>query len=219
MDVWDANSISSAFTSHPCLVSQQTRCSGAQCINNLCDSDGCDFNSFRLGEKGFYGKNMELNTDQRFTVVTQFISSDNTTTGTLSEIRRLYIQNGQIIQNSKVNVPGIDSTTDSITDTYCEEQELAFNNTNTFRQPGGLAHVRSNMAKGMVMVMSIWNDHDGNMLWLDSNYPADGNSSEPGVSRGTCPVSSGKPQSIEITEINAMVTFSDIRFGDIGSTF
>ena len=29
------------------------------------------------------------------------------------------------------------------------------------------------MGRGMVLVMSLWDDHDANMLWLDSNYPLD----------------------------------------------
>ena len=29
------------------------------------------------------------------------------------------------------------------------------------------------MGRGMVLVMSLWDDHDANMLWLDSDYPLD----------------------------------------------
>lgn len=29
------------------------------------------------------------------------------------------------------------------------------------------------MDNGMVLVMSIWDDHEANMLWLDSTYPTD----------------------------------------------
>ena len=34
-----------------------------------------------------------------------------------------------------------------------------------------------------VLVMSIWDDHDVNMLWLDSIYPVNG--TKPGDARGT----------------------------------
>ena len=27
------------------------------------------------------------------------------------------------------------------------------------------------LEQGMVLVMSLWDDHNSNMLWLDSNYP------------------------------------------------
>ena len=29
------------------------------------------------------------------------------------------------------------------------------------------------MDRGHVLVMSLWDDHDVNMLWLDSDYPLD----------------------------------------------
>ena len=29
------------------------------------------------------------------------------------------------------------------------------------------------LARGHVLVMSLWDDHAANMLWLDSDYPPD----------------------------------------------
>jgi len=29
------------------------------------------------------------------------------------------------------------------------------------------------MENGMVLVLSLWDDHEAGMLWLDSNFPAD----------------------------------------------
>ena len=59
---------------------------------------------------------------------------------------------------------------------------------------------------------------DVNMLWLDSNYPANGNPSTPGIARGPCPTTSGVPADVEAEQPNATVKFSNIRFGPIGST-
>lgn len=70
------------------------RCSG------FCDPDGCDFNSYRLGNTSFYGPGKTVDTTKVFTVVTQFITDDGTDTGTLSEIKRFYVQNGVVIPNS-----------------------------------------------------------------------------------------------------------------------
>lgn len=56
------------------------------------------------------------------------------------------------------------------------------------------------------------------MLWLDSNYPLDKDASEPGVARGTCSADSGDPDTVESEHASASVTFSNIRFGPIGST-
>ncbi len=44
----------------------------------------------------------DIDTTQKITVVTQFLTSDGTDNGDLKEVRRFYVQNGQVIQNSKV---------------------------------------------------------------------------------------------------------------------
>jgi cellulose 1,4-beta-cellobiosidase len=44
----------------------------------------------------------------------------------------------------------------------------------------------------MVLVMSLWDDDEEHMLWLDSNYPPTGNPARPGVTRGSCAITSGK---------------------------
>eukprot|EP00666_Eupelagonemidae_sp_cell4sb_P009162 gene9162-13056_t len=52
------------------------------------------------------------------------------------------------------------------------------------------------MEQGMVLVMSLWDDHDVNMLWLDSTYPTNG-TCESGACRGSCATTSGDPKDIE----------------------
>ena len=93
------------------------RCEGTECGDNwsderydgICDKDGCDFNSWRLGDQSFFGPGADfaVNTEKPMTVVTQFITNDGTDTGDLVEIRRLYVQDGEIIQNSFADIPGI----------------------------------------------------------------------------------------------------------------
>ncbi|KAA1474614.1 Exocellobiohydrolase [Dentipellis sp. KUC8613] len=223
MDVWEANQVSTAFTPHPCSVSGQTLCTGEDCANpdrysGVCDPDGCDFNSFRMGDTSFYGAGKTVDTTKPFTVVTQFLTSDNTTTGTLSEIRRLYVQGGKVIQNSNTAIAGID-TANSITENFCTQQKTVFGDTNSFENHGGLKAMGQSFAKGVVLVMSVWDDYAANMLWLDSDYPTDASASSPGVARGTCATTSGVPADVESTEANNSVTFSNIKFGPIGSTF
>jgi cellulose 1,4-beta-cellobiosidase len=118
MDVWEANSMATAYTPHPCTVNGQTRCTGTDCSTGYCDPAGCDFNSYRMGNESFYGKGLTVDSSQKMTIVTQFITVDGTANGALSEIRRIYVQNGKVIQNSKVNIPGM-SAYDSITEPFC----------------------------------------------------------------------------------------------------
>lgn len=82
-----------------------------------------------------------------------------------------------------------------------------------------MTSVGKGLAKGMVLVMSLWDDHYANMLWLDSSYPTDASTSKPGVARGDCATSSGVPADVESQSPNAQVKYSNIRFGPIGSTF
>ncbi|KAG6815808.1 hypothetical protein H0H93_008971, partial [Arthromyces matolae] len=224
MDIWEANSISAAYTAHPCTdttglsICNGTACGTASRYATECDPDGCDFNSYRLGDTTFYGPGMTVDTTKKFTVVTQFISSDGTASGDLTEIRRLYVQNGVVIQNSNTNVAGM-ATYDSITEAFCDAEKTAFGDTAQFQARGALTGMGEAMKSGMVLVLSLWDDYAVDMLWLDSDYPTTSSASAPGVARGTCATTSGVPATVEANSPNASVTYSNIRFGDIGSTY
>ncbi|KAK0466939.1 cellobiohydrolaseI [Desarmillaria tabescens] len=225
MDIWEANSQAAALTPHVCSgITGQTRCTGTQCgagdarYDGVCDKDGCDFNSWRMGDETFLGPGLTVNTNSKFTVVTQFLTSDNTTSGTLHEIRRLYVQNGKVIQNSNSKFSGL-TQYNSITDSFCNDQKALFGDTNSFESRGGLAAMGDAFSAGMALVMSIWDDHAVNMLWLDSNYPTDAPASQPGISRGPCATTSGQPNDVESQSGNSQVIFSNIKFGPIGSTY
>lgn len=225
MDIWEANSVSAAYTAHPCSVDGQTECTGTDCgatsdsrYGGVCDPDGCDFNTYRLGNTSFYGPGGTVDTNSKFTVVTQFITSDGTSSGTLSEIRRLYVQDGVVIANGNTDVSGI-TTTNEITSAFCTQEKAAFGDEDSFSAHGGLANVGQAFETGMVLVMSLWDDHQANMLWLDSDYPTTGSASTPGIARGTCATTSGVPADVESSAASAKVTFSNIKYGTIGSTY
>jgi cellulose 1,4-beta-cellobiosidase len=224
MDIWEANINAAAYTPHPCSTDGQFRCEGTECgagdsrYDGVCDKDGCDFNSFRMGNESFLGEGDIVDTSSKFTVVTQFITDDGTDTGTLTEIRRIYVQNGKVIQNSAVNIDGIDPV-NSITDDFCAQQKTAFGDTNEFAAQGGMSAFSTKLQAGMVLTMSIWDDHAAEMLWLDSDYPTDASTSKPGVSRGPCATSSGVPADVEAASPNASVTYSNIKFGPLNSTY
>lgn len=183
----------------------------------VCDPDGCDFNSYRMGDTSFYGPGMTVDTTSKFTVVTQFITDSGDSSGTLSEIKRFYVQDGTVIPNSQSSISGV--TGNSITTAFCDAQKTAFNDTNVFDQKGGLAAMSTALSAGMVLVMSVWDDHYSNMLWLDSDYPLDKSASTAGVARGTCATSSGTPATVESANANAQVIYSNIKVGPINSTF
>nr|CAM98445.1 cellulose 1,4-beta-cellobiosidase [Phialemonium thermophilum] len=220
MDIWEANKVSAAYTPHPCTTIGQTMCTGDDCggtyssdrYAGICDPDGCDFNSYRMGDTSFYGPGKTVDTGSKFTVVTQFLTGSD---GNLSEIKRFYVQNGKVIPNSESKIAGVSGN--SITTDFCTAQKTAFGDTNVFEERGGLAQMGKALAEPMVLVLSVWDDHAVNMLWLDSTYPTD--STKPGAARGDCPITSGVPADVESQAPNSNVIYSNIRFGPINSTY
>ncbi|KAK4465483.1 Exoglucanase 1 [Cladorrhinum samala] len=223
MDIWEANMDATAYTPHVCSVNEQTRCEGADCgagddrYSSLCDKDGCDFNSFRLGNQEFYGPEKTVDTTKPFTIVTQFVTDDGTDTGTLKSINRFYVQDGKVIPNSQVVVEGVDPV-NNISDEFCTQQKTAFGDNNYFGTLGGMAAMGKSLEK-MVLVLSVWDDHAVSMNWLDSNFPNDADPSKPGVSRGRCDPEAGLPAKVEAAHPDASVIYSNIKLGAINSTF
>ena len=208
----EANSISTAYTPHPCTTVGQHRCEGDGCggtysetrYAGTCDPDGCDFNTYRQGVKDFYGPGMTVDTTKKFTVVTQFIKGSN---GELSEIKRYYVQNGQVIETPASTIAGNEGN--SITAAFCESQKTAFNDRDVFADKGGMSQFSKGVAAPMVLVMSLWDDHYSNMLWLDSTFPTDASPDEPGKGRGTCDIGSGVPSDIESSQANNQVIYCE----------
>ncbi|WYZ35197.1 hypothetical protein EsH8_I_001473 [Colletotrichum jinshuiense] len=223
MDIWEANKISTAYTPHPCGDNAYHSCVGDKCGGTYsstryagdCDPDGCDFNSYRQGNKNFYGPggSFTLDTTQKLSVVTQFIQ----TNGVLSEIKRFYVQNNNVIANSLSTVTG--NPGNSLTQDFCDKQKLAFGDDDIFKLRGGFAQMSKAVAAPMVLVLSLWDDHYANMLWLDSTYPVTAAPGTPGAERGSCPTTSGVPADVEANAPNSNVKFSNIKFGPINSTF
>lgn len=163
MDIWEANKISTAYTPHPCKSLTQQSCEGDACggtysttrYAGTCDPDGCDFNPYRQGNKTFYGpgSNFNVDTTKKVTVVTQFIKGSN---GKLSEIKRLYVQNGKVIGNPESEIASNPGS--SITDSFCKAQKPAFSDPDDFNKKGGWSGMSDALAKPMVLVMSLWHD-------------------------------------------------------------
>ncbi|KAH8889108.1 glycoside hydrolase [Thozetella sp. PMI_491] len=71
---------------------------------------------------------------------------------------------------------------------------------------GGLSGMGAALGRGMVLAMSIWNDPAQQMAWLDSG------------NNGPCASGQGTPANIQSQHPDTHVIFSNIRWGDIGST-
>ncbi|KAF7334722.1 Glucanase [Mycena venus] len=218
MDVWEANKIATAYAAHPCSILGQSTCTGTGCsapnshgilfTQGTCDQAGCDFNSYRMGDTTFYGPGLPVDTSQKITVVTQFIGSP------ITEIKRFYVQNGNVIPNSNSQISGV--TGNSITDSFCAAQKTAFGDTNTFASKGWVGRHVGSRWRWNGSEPAFEDDHAANMLSLDNQNQSP---SSPGVTRGTCSESSGAPTDVESASANAQVIYSNIKFGSINSTF
>ncbi|KAF2017996.1 glycoside hydrolase family 7 protein [Aaosphaeria arxii CBS 175.79] len=199
LDIWEANARATHLAPHPCSKPGLYRCTGDECgFEGVCDKDGCGMNPYKHGvDKSYYGPaGSKVNTNKPFTVVTQFPEKD----GVLQEIVRYYIQDGKVIENNSVNVTG------PIDDAFCEAAGQK-DGARIYKKLGATKGMGESMSRGMVLALSIWWDEGGFMKWLDSG------------SAGPCNATEGDPKVIAGIEPNPTVVFSEIKWGDIGSTF
>ena len=228
MDLWEGNSVSTQLTVHGCSTEGPHRCDGVECGDNdkgqrymgVCDKDGCDYNPYRVGARQFYGPGggFALDTSKPLTVVTQFLTDDGTDDGTLVEVRRHYIQDGKRVSNPSASAEY--GSYDSISDKQCAAQKKAFGEFDDFTPKGGLKAMGEAMERGMVLVLSLWDDASDHMIWLDATDPPpeQGQPPKKGAPRGTCSVASGDPAATRKAHPHAQVTFGKIRFGALNTT-
>ncbi len=76
-----------------------------------------------------------------------------------------------------------------------------------FMDLGAMAGMGDALTRGMVLAMSIWWDEGGNMTWLDSGEA------------GPCNSTEGNPTTIRKVQPAPEVTYSNLKWGEIGSTF
>ncbi|GKT66158.1 endoglucanase type C [Colletotrichum tofieldiae] len=199
LDIWEANSRATHIAPHPCSQPGLYKCTGEECEKaGVCDKSGCSWNPNAVNVTNYYGRgdNFKVDTTRKFTVVTQFPSEN----GKLKELRRMYIQDGKIIQNNVVNIEGPPKI-NFMNDEYCQATGAS-----EFIRLGGMEGMGKAMSRGMVLALSLWWDKSTFMEWLDQ-----GNS-------GPCNATEGNPSVVTKIEPNPEVTFGNIRYGELNST-
>ncbi|KAK2057160.1 family 7 glycosyl hydrolase [Colletotrichum caudatum] len=199
LDIWEANTRATHIAPHPCSQPWLYKCVGEECEKaGVCDKAGCSWNPNVINSTDYYGSgdDFKVDTTRKFTVVTQFPSEN----GKLKELRRMYVQDGKVIQNNVVNIEGPPKI-DFMNDDYCQATGAS-----EFSRLGGMGVMGDAMTRGMVLVMSVWWDEVTFMNWLDVG------------NNGPCNATEGKPSVASKIVSNPEVTFSNIRYGDINST-
>jgi cellulose 1,4-beta-cellobiosidase len=238
LDIWEANTISTQMTVHSCDTAGYHRCEGVACGDNngknasdpgdrfkgVCDKNGCDYNPYREGDHKFYGpgSGFTLDSTRPMRVVTQFITDDGTDNGNLKEMRRFYIQDNKTFYNPTPSYgPGPHGETyNSLSDDMCAVQMNNFTDRlDVFQKKGGIKGMGEAMRRSMALVFSLWDDHDVGMIWLDATDPYPIPPNKWGAPRGTCDQTSGNYTQVEKDHGDAYVLFSDVRYGEIGTTY
>merc|ERR1712021_94079 len=148
---------------------------------------------------------------------TRMVATSSTDSGKIKEVKQFYTQNGKTIDHPHYTING--NKHNSINDAMCKDWVADTKDGTNFVEKGGMQAVDDIFTNGAVLVMSFWDDHYANMLWLDSLYPITADPiADKGSYRGPCSKTSGNAQDLEKNVPNSTVRFSDIRWGPIGST-
>merc|ERR1712060_763527 len=76
------------------------------------------------------------------------------------------------------------------------------------------------MKRGMVLVLSLWDDMLTKMDWLDSETPSKIHPKNfPGTKRGPCSMQAGDPNMLRSQSPNSKVHYTNIMVGEIDSTY
>ncbi|KAI9630211.1 hypothetical protein KEM48_012154 [Puccinia striiformis f. sp. tritici PST-130] len=171
MDIWEANSISQAFTPHTCKDISAKPCTGALCgdgegnrYKGLCDKDGCDFASY----DGV---------------------PPNSTDNTIEESSAKSVESMFKTEKSFRTKP------DSLTEEFCTANKQMTGDENHFGKNGGLKRLGDSMAKDGAR-HEYWDDGEAKMQWLDGTYPPGKPADTFGAKRGTCEANTGDPATI-----------------------
>lgn len=100
------------------------------------------------------------------------------------------------------SLPKPTNGTDTVDETFCKAIDAE-----KYLDLGGTQAMGDALDRGMVLVFSLWWDDSSGMEWLDSGKA------------GRCPTDGGYPKDILKEVKNPSVKFSNIKYGEIGSTY
>jgi len=220
MDLWEANKVATAFTPHPaqheglyvCMGDEECGSQDGDRFIAPTDRDGCDINAFRMGTRDFYGpgSGFQVNTDYPFKVVTRF----HAPAGVLTSIEQFYVQFGREIHHP--NSPGLGNQNIE-SDETCQDQKNSFFDRNRFAEMGGMKQMGEALDRGMVLVISMWDDIAVAMNWLDSYMDCDP-ASDAGCIRGPCDPADGVADTLREAHPDSAYTVTNLKWGEFGST-
>merc|ERR1711988_1460209 len=122
--------------------------------------------------------------------------------------KRSHSITSKMARRSKVNIP---------LKRACADKKKEFGDRDSFTEKGGMKKLSGALERGMVLVMSMWDDIEFDMNWLDS-YMHGQDPSKPGVLRGTCDPKDGDAKTLREKYPDSDYTITHVKWGDIGTT-
>ncbi|KAK4442127.1 Exoglucanase 1 [Podospora aff. communis PSN243] len=219
--VWDSNAHSYSMSSHNCPRNEFHICEGYYGCESLspsidprfirqCDPYGCNYNPTRMGVPEFYGKGKVVDTTRKFTVITRFEED---------RVYQIFVQDGKRIDTPAPGWEGLPKES-GLTADICSKTPDLFEEFDRFGSNGGWNSHKEVLSRPMVLALSISTDSYSHNLWLDGVYPPEGGGPDgiPGQVRGDCPLEGSDPYTVVVQNPRAKATWSNIRFGPVGST-
>ncbi|KAK4223566.1 Exoglucanase 1 [Podospora fimiseda] len=223
-DVWNSNAHSYSMSSKVCPSGKNkfVVCTeGDYCDPRLspsderpgpkCDPVGCSWSTYRLASKEFYGRGKLVDTNKKFTVVTRWEEN---------RVYQFFIQDGKKIEVPTARWDDLPKE-NGISPDMCAKLPDIFSERDRFMENDGWKSHLEMVTQPMVMAMSLNVDYWSYNLWLDSVYPPE-RENTPEMEyyeHGPCrDWEKSNPRVVLAEYPYANVTWSNIRFGPIGST-
>lgn len=217
MDLFEGNAKAQQFTTHGCVDACASFTEAvADCANSsdikdtVCDHSGCGMNPFRYGpdatnNEKWYGAGAaySLDASKSFTVTTQFHEST---------IARFYVQNGKRIDLPTLHVGPEPLEKPVLKADYCDNIGDTWDGGAKYAP---LAQMLKNMENGMVLAMSAWYDPE---TYVDGQPGEDGQTGMSWMDGNNSWGEAGPCHETTSDDGDHQATFSNIRFGPIGTT-
>lgn len=216
IDLWESNSQANTFTMHSSKTAGEgtVYCNEAECgdttthrFDGPTDRNGCDVNPRRFQVDDFYGEGSKfsIDTTKPFAVTTQFHEKN----GALTGVSQFYSQGGK-----KIEHPNYLKLGNIETDEFCEKKAKAMDDFDSFKKFGGMKSVDASLKAGVTLVLSMWDDIEVHMNWLDSVMGND-DPTVMGKKRGPCDPKLGDPDTLRTDHPKSHVRYSHFKVSDI----
>ncbi len=128
---------------------------GEDRFSGVCDKNGCDIHAWRFGVRDFYGPGdkFKVNSAKPVSITIQFLTDDDTDSGTVNKFKQFHTQNGKTVEHPRCTVNGKPHKT--ISDEMCADWVAETKDGTNFLAMGGMGAVDTVFKNGAVLVVCL----------------------------------------------------------------